>query len=38
MSLYDEQEEKQPLVIEKPEGKLYEALHNQLGTLLDYED
>tara|TARA_Y100000004_G_scaffold57594_1_gene64130 strand:+ start:60 stop:668 length:609 start_codon:yes stop_codon:yes gene_type:complete len=38
MSLYDEKEQKQPLEIEKPEGKLYEALHNQLGTLLDYED
>ena len=38
MSIYDEAEEKQPLQIEQPEGKLYEALHNQLGTLLDYED
>jgi ATP-dependent Clp protease protease subunit len=38
MSLYEEQEPKEPLVIEEPQGKLYEALHNQLGTLLDYED
>ena len=38
MSLYDETTEKEPLIIEQPEGKLYEALHNQLGTLLDYED
>ena len=38
MSIYDEGNQKQPLQIEQPEGKLYEALHNQLGTLLDYED
>ena len=38
MSIYEEQEPKQPLVVEEPQGKLYEALHNQLGTLLDYED
>ena len=38
MSIYDEQEKKQPLVEERPEGKLYESLHNQLGTQLDYED
>ena len=38
MSIYEEQQPKQPLVIEEPQGKLYEALHNQLGTLLDYED
>ena len=38
MSIYDESAKKQPLVEEKPEGKLYEALHNQLGTLLDYQD
>ena len=38
MSIYDEANEKQPLEIEQPEGKLYESLHNQLGTLLDYED
>ena len=38
MSIYEEQSPKEPLQIEQPEGKLYEALHNQLGTLLDYED
>tara|TARA_R110001592_G_scaffold233105_1_gene490638 strand:+ start:2808 stop:3416 length:609 start_codon:yes stop_codon:yes gene_type:complete len=38
MSIYEEEEPKEPLVIEEPQGKLYEALHNQLGTLLDYED
>ena len=38
MSIYEEQQPKQPLVVEEPQGKLYEALHNQLGTLLDYED
>jgi len=38
MSIYEEQEPKEPLVVEEPQGKLYEALHNQLGTLLDYED
>ena len=38
MSIYEEKEPKKPLEIEKPEGRLYEALHNQLGTLLDYED
>ena len=38
MSIYEEQDPKEPLVIEEPQGKLYEALHNQLGTLLDYED
>ncbi len=38
MSIYEEQEPKEPLVIEETQGKLYEALHNQLGTLLDYED
>ena len=36
MSIYEEEEPKEPLVIEEPQGKLYEALHNQLGTLLDY--
>ena len=38
MSIYEEQQQKEPLVVEEPQGKLYEALHNQLGTLLDYED
>ena len=38
MSIYEEQEPKEPLVIEEPQGNLYESLHNQLGTLLDYED
>ena len=38
MSIYEEQGPKEPLVVEEPQGKLYEALHNQLGTLLDYED
>ena len=38
MSIYEEQDQKVPLVIEESNGKLYEALHNQLGTLLDYED
>ena len=37
MSIYDEQLPKEPLVHE-PESSLYEALNNQLGTLLDYED
>ena len=38
MSIYEEQQPKQPLVIEPPQASLYEALNNQLGTLLDYED
>tara|TARA_R100000541_G_scaffold41311_1_gene48707 strand:- start:30076 stop:30684 length:609 start_codon:yes stop_codon:yes gene_type:complete len=38
MSIYEEEDPKEPLIIEEPQGKLYEALHNQLGTLLDYED
>jgi len=38
MSIYEEQEKKQPVVAELEGGKLYESLHNQLGTLLDYED
>jgi len=38
MSIYEEQDPKEPLIVEEPQGKLYEALHNQLGTLLDYED
>jgi ATP-dependent Clp protease protease subunit len=41
MSIYEEQQPKQPLTEEvgdRPIGSLYEALHNQLGTLLDYED
>ena len=38
MSIYEEEQPKEPIQIEQPEGKLYEALHNQLGTLLDYED
>jgi len=38
MSIYEEQQPKEPLHVEEPQGKLYEALHNQLGTLLDYED
>ncbi len=38
MSIYEEKQQKEPLVVEEPQGKLYEALHNQLGTLLDYED
>jgi len=37
MSIYEEQLPKEPLVKE-PESSLYEALNNQLGTLLDYED
>ena len=38
MSIYEEQRPKEPLVIEPPQASLYEALNNQLGTLLDYED
>ena len=38
MSIYEEQEPKMPIVIEQPQASLYEALNNQLGTLLDYED
>ena len=38
MSIYDEAEKKLPLEEQLEGGKLYEALHNQLGTLLDYED
>ena len=38
MSIYEEQDPKTPIVIEKPQASLYEALNNQLGTLLDYED
>lgn len=38
MSIYEEQQPKTPLVIEQPQASLYEALNNQLGTLLDYED
>ena len=38
MSIYEEQEPKTPIVIEQPQASLYEALNNQLGTLLDYED
>ena len=38
MSLYDENDAKEPLVIEQSGTNLYESLHNQLGTLLDYED
>jgi|TARA_R110002049_G_scaffold149965_3_gene313119 ATP-dependent Clp protease, protease subunit len=38
MSIYEEQTPKEPLVIEPPQASLYEALNNQLGTLLDYED
>ena len=38
MSIYEEQQPKEPLQVEEPEGKLYESLHNQLGTQLDYKD
>tara|TARA_R110000782_G_scaffold231788_2_gene318084 strand:+ start:4035 stop:4643 length:609 start_codon:yes stop_codon:yes gene_type:complete len=38
MSIYEEQQQKVPLAIEQPQASLYEALNNQLGTLLDYED
>ena len=38
MSIYEEEQPKEPIQIEQPEGKLYEALHNQLGTGLDYKD
>ena len=38
MSIYDEAVKKQPLEEELEGGKLYEALHNQLGTGLDYKD
>ena len=38
MSIYEEQHPKTPIVIEQPQASLYEALNNQLGTLLDYED
>ena len=38
MSIYEEQEKKKPVLVELEGGKLYESLHNQLGTLLDYED
>ena len=38
MSIYDEAVKKQPLEEQLEGGKLYEALHNQLGTGLDYKD
>jgi len=38
MSIYEEQGPKKPLEVEKKQVDLYESLHNQLGTLLDYED
>ena len=38
MSIYEETSEKEPLEVELEGGKLYEALHNQLGTGLDYKD
>ena len=38
MSIYEEHQQKVPLAIEQPQASLYEALNNQLGTLLDYED
>ena len=38
MSIYDEAEKKRPLEEQLEGGKLYEALHNQLGTGLDYKD
>ena len=38
MSIYDEAEKKLPLEEQLEGGKLYEALHNQLGTGLDYKD
>ena len=38
MSIYEETSDKQPLEVELEGGKLYEALHNQLGTGLDYKD
>tara|TARA_R110002050_G_scaffold118879_2_gene236559 strand:+ start:1072 stop:1680 length:609 start_codon:yes stop_codon:yes gene_type:complete len=38
MSIYEEQQKQVPLAIEQPQSSLYEALNNQLGTLLDYED
>ena len=38
MSIYDERPEQKPIVQDlKPIGD-YEALHNQLGTQLDYND
>ena len=38
MSIYEENEAKEPLRVEQSGNKLSESLHNQLGTLLDYED
>ena len=41
MSIYEEQKPQVPLkeeVGDRPIGSLYESLHNQLGTQLDYED
>ena len=38
MSIYEESDKKEPLEVELEGGKLYEALHNQLGTGLDYQD
>ena len=38
MSIYEEQGPKKPLEVETKQVDLYESLHNQLGTLLDYED
>ena len=38
MSIYEESDKKEPLEVELEGGKLYEALHNQLGTGLDYKD
>ena len=41
MSIYEDKPEQARQIekeVIKPIGSLYEALHNQLGTLLDYED
>ena len=38
MSIYEEQGQKKQLEVETKQVDLYESLHNQLGTLLDYED
>ena len=37
MSIYEEGAPKE-ILVKEPESSLYEALNNQLGTLLDYDD
>ena len=38
MSIYEEEQKKEPLKIETKNSELYEALNNQLMTLVDFKD